>query len=252
VGVVAFGGWGRVDVERIVRLQRRVDRNRYIIFMVAPWIWPGYAADLREYSDLLGRLYRAIAVVADGAIIVDSSKHASTAFLLRRVGALRMRVVHLVRDSRGVAFSLMKEVRRPEVVERDELMHRAGPWRSSLEWVAFNALFRSIRWLGVRVELVRYEDLVRAPADVLARIARHEGCTLGPAALAFVDGPSVTLGVDHMVAGNPMRFRRGTFDLHVDDAWRRAMPRRQRLVTASVTWPQLLRYGYRASPEDIG
>ena len=84
VGRLAFGGWGSVDVELILRLQRRVDRNRYIIFMVFPALSPRYRRDLERYVGILDRLYRAIYAVGGGAI-VDSSKHASTAFLLRRV-----------------------------------------------------------------------------------------------------------------------------------------------------------------------
>ena len=122
-----------MPVDDVLALQRRVDRNRYIVFMLVPALWPRFRRDLRAYTDLLERLSDAIRQVAGGSAIVDSSKHASTAFLLRRVGGLRLRIVHLVRDSRGVAYSLLKEVRRPEVLEHDVFMQRTGPWRSGLE-----------------------------------------------------------------------------------------------------------------------
>jgi hypothetical protein len=245
VGRVAFGGWDRVRPEAAVGLQRRVDRNRYIIFMMFPWLWRRYERDLSAYVAILDKLYRAIGTVSGGSTVVDSSKHASTAFLLRRVEALRVATVHLVRDSRGVAFSLLKEVRRPEVLERDELMHRATPWRTAMEWVTFNALFHVLRAIGTSVERVRYEDLVGRPREVLTRIALHEGRMIQGSDLSFIDGTRVALGVDHMVAGNPMRFRQGDFELRVDDAWRRSMRRDQRLVTTMLTWPLLVLYGYR-------
>ena len=40
VGRLAFGGWEAIDTERILGLQRRVDRNRYIIFMLLPVLSP--------------------------------------------------------------------------------------------------------------------------------------------------------------------------------------------------------------------
>jgi hypothetical protein len=245
VGRVAFGGWVQVRVDDVTRLQRRVDRNRYIIFMLVPKLWPRFERDLRAYAAILERLFGAIGAVAEGATIVDSSKHASTAFLLRRVGGLRLRMVHLVRDSRGVAFSLLKEVPRPEVRMGEEFMHRASPWRSALEWAAFNALFHVLRSTGATVVRVRYEDLVRRPRETLQRIGELEEQDILPSDLAFIEAKGVTLGVDHMVAGNPMRFRHGTFELRLDDAWRRSMRRDQRFVTTLLTWPQLMLYRYR-------
>jgi hypothetical protein len=247
VGRIGFGGWNQVPVDDVISLQRRVDRNRYIVLMLFPALSPRYRRDLRAYANVLRRLYEAILQVGGGNVIVDSSKHASTAFLLRRVDGLRLRIVHLVRDSRGVAFSLLKEVRRPEVVERDEFMQRTGPWRSGLEWLAFNGLFHVLRLVGTSSLLVRYEDLVRAPEEELGRIVRFEGTPESAGAFTFIDRACVTLGVDHTVAGNPMRFKHGTFELSVDEAWKRSMPSSQRSITTVLTWPLLVAYRYRSS-----
>ena len=244
VGRTAFGGWDRLEVDEVLSLQRRVDRNRYIIFMVFPGLWPRYRRDLRAYADVLGRVFRAIRHVSEGEAIVDSSKHASTAFLLRHVPGLKTRFVHLVRDSRGVAFSLQKRVRRPEVVERDAFMHRMGTWRSGTEWLAFNGLFHVLRWVGAPTLLVRYEDLVRAPEETLRGIAAFDGALPPAGRFPFIEGSSVTLGVDHTVAGNPMRFKHGTFELSLDETWTRSMHTRQRLITTALTWPLLVAYRY--------
>jgi hypothetical protein len=242
VGAVAFGGWDRVDPASILDLKRRVDRNRYIIFMFAPWLSRRYRRNLTVYVDTLSSLYGAIARVG-GGIVVDSSKHPSTAFLLRRVPGIDLSVIHLVRDSRGVGYSLTKKVRRPEVVDREDFMYRVSPIRSAIEWVVFNAAFHVLRWTGTRTRLVRYEDLVIEPVSTLRRCV---GRTLDGGDTAFIDGTRIRLGVDHTVAGNPMRFEHGRFELRVDDAWRRSMPRRARRVVTSLTWPLLVRYGYRS------
>ncbi len=242
VGRLAFGGWGSVDVDLILRLQRRVDRNRYIFFMVFPALSPRYRRDLERYVGILDRLYRAIYAVGGGAI-VDSSKHVSTAFLLRRVPSVRIRVVHLVRDSRGVAFSLLKKIRRPEVVDGEAFMFRASVSHSAFEWMAFNALFHLLAILGTPTKVVRYESLVGSPGDTITRILRSEG-RADTGEITFVDGTTVTLGVDHTVAGNPMRFERGSFELKADQEWRTSMRPRDRRLTVSLTWPLLALYGY--------
>ncbi len=62
--------------------------------------------------------------------------------------------------------------------------------------------------------------------------------------LAFIDGRTVRLDTDHTVAGNPMRFEHGSFELRVDDAWRTSLDRRDRRITTLLTWPLLAAYGY--------
>jgi hypothetical protein len=244
VGRVTFGGWDHLRIQEIVDLQRRVDRNRYIFFMLVPGVWRRYDRELRAYTTVLERLYHGIHQVGGGATIVDSSKHSSTAFLLRRVRGIRLQIVHLVRDSRGVAFSLLREVRRPEVVDRPAYMHRAAVWRSGLEWLAFNGAFHLVRALGTPTIMVRYEDLVRSPRDVIGRILAFDGTPDVPTD-AWLDGGRVTLGIDHTVAGNPMRFEHGSFELKVDEAWTRSMKSGQRVMATAMTWPLLAAYGYR-------
>ena len=73
-----------------------------------------------------------------------------------------------------------------------------------------------------------------------------------PADLGFVDGHRVSLGVDHTVAGNPMRFQHGTFDLKVDEAWTGSMERGQRILATAMTWPLLTAYGYRVGRRRAG
>jgi len=243
VGREAFGGWGAIDTQQILRLQRRVDRNRYIIFMLLPALSPRYRRELSRYVAVLDQLYRAIHRVG-GGVIVDSSKHASTAFILRRVPSVRLRIVHLVRDSRGVAFSLSKRVRRPESVDEETFMFRSSSWRSSIEWMTFNPLFHVIHVLGTPTILARYEALARDPRAVLNDILTSEALDVMEEELGFIDGRMVQLAKGHTVAGNPMRLEHGSFQVRLDDAWRTSMNRRDRKITTALTWPLLAAYGY--------
>ena len=244
VGDVGFGGWGTLDIEAVLRLKRRVDRNRYIFFMLFPRLRPRYRRDLLAYRSLLLALYRAIHDVRGGAVVVDSSKHASTAFLLRGIEGIRLHVLHLVRDSRGVAHSLAKEVQRPEVGNRVEFMHRSPAWRSGVEWLTFNGLFHLLARLGVPTKRLRYEDLVAAPAERLMQIRSGFGEGAIGGELDFVDGRRIELGTDHTVAGNPIRFVRDALELNLDEDWKRSMPTNPRLITSVLTSPLLVAYGY--------
>ena len=72
--------------------------------------------------------------------MVDASKHASHAFLVRRLRGVDLRLVHLVRDSRGVAFSWTKRMRRAEVVEATPHGHR-HPAAHERRYLGYNLLF---------------------------------------------------------------------------------------------------------------
>jgi hypothetical protein len=62
--------------------------------------------------------------------------------------------------------------------------------------------------------------------------------------LAFIQGTRVRLGLDHTVAGNPMRMRTGEIELQVDDEWRQRLGPHAYRIANGLTWPLLLRYGY--------
>jgi hypothetical protein len=243
VGKTAFGGWDQIDAHEMLALQKQVDRNRYIPSMVAPQLRPAARADLDRYTEVLSKLYRAIGEVAGAKVVIDASKHASTAFLLRRVPGIDLRVVHLVRDSRGVAYSWTKEVKKPEVTGDDAFMPQYSPSSSGRQWVAYNLMFDALGTID-KTMVQRYEALMANPREGLERILEFAGEPATPESFSFLGDGWVDLGVDHTVAGNPMRFHQGRLDLRLDQAWTTKLPERDRKVVTAITWPLQLRYGY--------
>lgn len=242
VGEVAFGGWDRVDGEAWRDLQLRVDRNRHLPLLAVP-TKQSFRADLADHVEKLERLYLAAAQVSGSPVLVDSSKHASTAFALRHMTAVDVRFVHLVRDSRGVAYSWTKEMARPET-HSQELMPTYSPVSSAGWWDAFNLMLAALRATGAPVDRLRYEDVLADPATALRRILQPTGLPLDDGWDDFLTPDGARLGPSHSVAGNPMRFRTGTIPLRRDDAWREALPTADRRVVTALTSPFLLAYGY--------
>jgi hypothetical protein len=243
VGHLAFGGWSTPDAVHWRETQRRVDRNRHLPFLLLP-VRPGFRRHLTVYADGLRRVYEAAAEVGGAGTVVDSSKAGSTVFLLRRVPGINLRVLHVVRDSRGVAHSLLKEVARPEIGDAVTLMPRARPLPGAVWWMLFNAMFHAVAATGTPTVRVRYEDLVAHPRAEVARLLARLRVGTGDGDLAFLGDGHADLGVDHTVAGNPMRFRTGRIDLRPDDAWRSGLSQRHRRLVSAVTAPFLLGYGY--------
>lgn len=242
VGQRAFGGWDPALAARMEELRPRIDRTRFIPKLIAPrLLGRRRRAELREYVGTFLRLYRAISRTGGGAVVIDSSKHSSLAFCLRTEPGIDLRVVHVVRDSRGVAYSWTKEVRRPEAGD-DALMTRYSPSRSSALWVGHNLFLGLLGRLGTRTRLLRYEDFVADPRGVLVDLAGF--ADIPPGDLEFLSESSVLLSPSHTVAGNPMRFRTGPTPLRCDDAWREKLPSGRRALVSVLTAPLLARYGY--------
>src|SRR5262249_49384217 len=108
VGKRAFGDWSDARLADIHPLQRRVARQRYRPQLLAMRLaGPGFRADAARYGEYYGSLYRAMAAEAGAACVVDASKWPVQALALAR-GGIDVRVIHLVRDVRGVAHSLTK------------------------------------------------------------------------------------------------------------------------------------------------
>jgi hypothetical protein len=240
VGEQAFGGWARVRVDRMRALGQAVDRTRHIPHLARRHLPTRYQRPVAEYVGHYARVYRAAAQVSGARVVVDSSKHSALAFGLRWSPSIDLRVIHMVRDSRGVAYSWTKTVPRPE--STGEQMTRYPPGRSALLWNAHNTAFGLLAHRGVPVYRVRYETLLAQPRTVVAKLADFAGIPAGP--LEFVTGTAVRLGTSHTAAGNPMRFATGEVPLRPDDAWRTELPAGQRRLVGALTAPLLVRYGY--------
>lgn len=250
VGRAAFGGWHRLNVDRVLRLQARVERTRHIPALAAG----ARRGELREYAGYYRRVYAAAARLAGARVVVDSSKHAALAWCLSGTD-LDLRVAHVVRDPRGVAYSWTKHVPRPEAASEPPRPGAAGaqmtryrPTRSALLWNVHNLAFSLLARRGVPVTRVRYEQFVADPRRGLRALAGFAGLDTSTIDLGFVGPASVQLGPCHSAAGNPMRFQVGAVPLRADEAWRDRLPAGHRGLVGTLCAPLLAAYGYRLRP----
>lgn len=249
VGEVAYGGWHNIDLQQVLALKQSVDRNRFIPQLAAPRLRPAMRDAVEKYVQLYERLYAAALQVSGASMVVDSSKHASLAFALRWSPRLQVRVLHVVRDSAGVAYSWGKRVPRPEVTGEEKYMPRYSPAGASALWSIHNALFELLAARGTPRHRLRYEDLLSDPATQVREVASFAGlppkATAGLVRTLEESNGAIALASTHTVAGNPMRFVAGEVTLRRDDAWRTAMPARDQRIVRALSAPLRLRYGYR-------
>jgi hypothetical protein len=245
VGERAFGGWDAIDPVAVERLRCSVDHpGRFPTLMMPKSLRRRrFEADADRFADILKPLYAAIVEVSGASVVVDSSRFATYALLLKRAGA-DVRMVHVVRDSRGVAFSWQKKVEVTDSPDRTIYMPTYSVSSGALRWAAYNLQTWLTRLAGLPYLFARYEDAVADPAPYLERMMAHAGDNRDRSALPLEDGRLILSSAMHTVMGNAVRLERGSIKLQVDDQWQREMaPRARRTVTA-ITLPLLVSYGY--------
>lgn len=252
--------WGRVAERlgeahrplpsaRIERFRHRATEGRGLPATFLPWRTPGFEENLESFRSHLSRLYVEARRVAGARALVDSSKNAGYARVLLGVPRVDLHLIHLIRDSRGVANSLQKRKHRPGVPWRngDEVLDRRGPAAASVFWSAAQLMVESLRSDAAGYVRVRYRDFVRAPERTLRRVLEAHGEYRSPAQLDHVEDGALELEQHHILAGNPMRNEAGTVPLDEDVAWRRNLGTGARRLVTAVTLPLLARYGYLGS-----
>lgn len=227
----AFGAGGPA-VGAVLEHKRAVDRVPAIPLLASARRPRSFQAHLDAYGAALEALYRAIAETSGCRVVVDSTKDVAHGWLLRSLDWVDLRVVHLVRDSRAVAWSWHERRFHPGS-GRD--MDRWGVVRSAFEWDAINVLTAALARSGVPSMPVRYEDLVTEPAATVGSVLALADAD--PTGAAVLSSGAVDFPVDHTVAGNPIRFETGRVELRADERWRTAMPVRAQRLVAGLTAP---------------
>jgi hypothetical protein len=245
VGAHAYGGWDEVTA-RVCELQPALIRQRYIPYLLAPRTAPaGYRRHLEEYVDVHRRLYASLAEVSGVDVVVDASKSAAQLFALRHIRGLDLRVLNLVRDSRGVAHSWSKtDIEMPNIRDNQARMRTYPPHRAALLWSALQLESSLLQQLATHSGRLRYEDLVERPRETVDAALGSIGLPPQPGWLDHVHDRSVTLDSSHGVAGSRSRFQTGRIELELDEVWRSTLPADARRLVTAITLPQLVSYGY--------
>jgi hypothetical protein len=240
---MVLGGVTNSEFAMMRRLRDRAGRSRDVPLHWASSVMrrPSRLVAV-EYGDRLEALYRQVANRSGAHTVVDSSKHPSEALLLAQRAGIDMKLLHMVRDPRGVAYSWTRSA------ERHGSAPDAPPERGALSsaawWTTWNL---TIEWalapgLGRRYRRIRYEDMMDVPRRGLSEVATWAGGDAG--SINFVDDEEMELEPAHLVAGNPNRSMTGRVRLHLDVDWEERLPRSDRWKSTLPALPMLSHYRY--------
>ena len=168
-----------------------------------------------------------IAQVAEGKVVVDSSKTGLRVKYLHAISELDIRLVRLIRDGRAVSLTYMDAANYADA--KDPSLRGGGSGRSqhknltmrdaALEWRRSNEEANHLERLlrPENVIRVRYEDLCSDPRETLNSIVAFLGLETEYDFSQFRDA-------EHHVVGNGMRLDT-TSEIRLDDRWKSALRR---------------------------
>lgn len=198
-----------------------------------------------EYGRLWDTTFETLASVTGKSIIVDSSKSARRAirrpFLLHDHSQCPIHAVHLVRDPRGVLWSIRRGDNKKMEAGRSARIH-GGSARGLFGYLRANLLFerRLAQTAGLPWMRLRYEDLVSNLEDSLAAVGRMLQLDLSDVARRILAGEAFSGGAG--VSGNRMR-RAGPITLRVDNEWKQNCSISTRLLVL-LARPLIQKYNY--------
>ncbi len=197
-----------------------------------------------EYSRQTTELYRAIRHVSGREIIVDSSAVPMRALALSMMPQIDLRLIHLIRDGRGVAWSLKKRVREDPKAGIGASEEPRPVWRSALTWLGYNLVSS---WVcrqvpQGRAHFCRYEDLSVNSEAVLNRIGEFLECDFEEIIQRIKSGGALKVGCTY--GGNRMRMS-GEVRLRLDTDWTKNLSlAEQRTFSRMCGW-LMRKYGYQ-------
>jgi hypothetical protein len=221
--------WGKLALDPEARiLADRLIRARYLHRIL--WWRPEAHPDLRRFLSAASEFYHAVAAQTGAAVIVDSSKSSLFAAVLARAPGIRVHLIHMIRDLRGVVSSGQRpKAYTPVMSPRFCIQH----------WCRANVGAELLQNRAAGFSRVRYEDFVAHPKPMLEQLA--SGIRGFPVSCPFLRDGSANIQPQHLVGSNPDKFQCGEIPLRERPP--ELGPVMKKVVSLAGA-PLLLRYGY--------
>lgn len=229
-----------LDPLRVLSERDRLGRTRQLPFWLTPGLRRRFEGEAKDLVRWIEMTYRAIRSESGADVLVDSTMSPVYGHLLTQAPNLEVRVVHLVRDPRAVAYSWSKEVLQES--SEGVPMQRFDARASAARWVVENLAVQRLLSQQARTRRVRYEDFAAQPAQVVGEIVdfASDGLAAPP---PFIDN-LVRIDPSHTVWGNQSRFLTGDVEIRSDEVWRNELKAGERRWVELIAGIPARRFGY--------
>ncbi|MBI1220672.1 MAG: hypothetical protein GC186_19245 [Rhodobacteraceae bacterium] len=227
--------WGPVlremshwDASEIAKITNRLESTRWFFVNVFLVRLGFLRRDLRKYLEFNSELF---SLLSEAGGYIDSSKMPARVYFLNRLDTewRYERVIWIVRDPRGVAWSCMKDIDRPEARQtQDRKMPRFGFYTALVKWGLNSVVSNYVAQRVKNVHLIRYEDFVRDPMEVMD----------------VKPNVSESEPLFHSVSGNPRRFQGGFNKVSADLEWQSRLGMQRKVLGYVMCLPLMLKFSY--------
>lgn len=207
---------------------------------------------LNEYREKVGLFYQAVFKAAEKKHVSESSKNAGGArmrpLLLKKVCGLDVKLIHLVRDPRGVYWSSLRGGNEAQELGLETTRFFGGV-RALMGWLLANiACFINGMILGRKNYcIIRHEDIISNPGGELRRLGNFLDLDLTPVIEKIISGEALSAG--HIVGGNRMA-RAGTIRIKANHSWKDGMSNWKQVGIWLVMWPLMKSFHYSLFPHN--
>jgi len=229
-------------VDDYPRLQRRAERLQRLPLLLFASLFR--TADFRNYGLVTQALFETLAEVSGKRTLVDVSKYPGRALALARTPGVDLRLIHLVRDVRGAAYSRLKSFAKDLEGGLQNEIAPVSATRTAWSWTVLNLVSSMVMGFHDRTRRlrVRYEDLVGSPNATLDRIG--ELADLDMTVVKDALEADEAFGFGHTVAGNRVRMA-GSLRLKPDLAWMEKLSQEDQRAAWRWSGPLMRFYGYQ-------
>ncbi|NJK57589.1 MAG: hypothetical protein HC939_17090 [Pleurocapsa sp. SU_5_0] len=232
----AFGGKDKINISKIIALQKKT-RSMVLPHYFGVLKDEPFKQKVGQYLIDLQKLYRGIQTTTGCKVIVDSSKASWYGYVLGLLPDIDLYVFHIVRNPKGICYSLEQRKRQGEPESQ-----WYNPLHASLSWnlknYAVEMLLNSSKERYLRTSYKNFiqnpEIAVRDVLDLLNEEVLN---------LPFIDSSTVEMNTDHIVTGSPSsRSDTGTVKLSLDEKWKQKMNQVDKTLINFFTFPIMKRY----------
>ena len=201
---------------------------------------------IEDYSKINNLLFGAIYKFKSPIYILDSSKNAPSASLrpitLKKYCGCNIKLIHLVRDCRGVIWSIMKGSNK--TIKSSENKKFLFPTiRAIFGWISANIITQLASFFIGKQNYLRiyYEDIENNPDILFKKIGEFLNLDLSPLIKKCLNSEAFL--VAHKIGGNRMN-NNEKITIQIDNEWERKLPFKSHLLFWIFAWPLALLYGY--------
>lgn len=233
-----------IDLNEMGDISKRLTQSRNL------WKLPfikRYSSDWTKLVQSTQALYDTVARLSGAKYIIDSSKSAMQLAVLKEFkNKDELKVIHQIRDPRGVAYSWSQNIKQIETESGLVEFPRRSFYLSGIRWLMENAAMEYIS-RGLYCSKVSYEKLADNPTRTIGDALAVVGLKVEEFEISATESKVISLQpyLSHSIGGNPMRQSADGVAIKCDMKWKKELSPFRKLGLGLLTYPSLKRYGYQ-------